>query len=133
MTSTTYPDLCTEIHRYSKPTNMWSFWSIVPDEDGWVQPFTVDYYMTGHEEDSPRYVEAGSTICGREDVEDYRGELWDQGYRRQEFTENLPEHFRNFVIHSQCPLEWQVRMENGDQELCDRVVIWIRGALPAGV
>lgn len=130
-----YPDLVTEIHRYSEPTDMFAFHSIVPDTTGsWnIQPFTVDYDMDGYDEDSPTYREDGITTRGLREVEDYRGVLWDQGYRRQEFIDNLPDHFRDFVIHRQCPLEWQLRMESDDQELCDRVVVWVRGELPAQV
>jgi hypothetical protein len=130
------PKLVTEIHRYSKPRDMWAFHSMEPDETHWwyLFPFSAPGAYEGDEnfdrDNEPCYKESGITTRGLSEVEDYRGELWDQGYRRLEFTDDLPVNFRHYVIHHQCPLEWQVRMETGDQELFDRVVIWVQGELP---
>jgi hypothetical protein len=131
MTSTTVlPSLCTELHRYSKPKDAFSFHYLEPDDTGtWnVQPFAVDT-MDSYDGDSPTYKETGVWLLDSKDAAETRDTLQAAGHKPLAFTA-LPEALQRFVIYCQAPIEWHHGLAAGEPELTKRVTVWVSGDLP---
>jgi len=144
--NTTYPVIKTEIYR-SKGVDdpfgghyreSYGIHVIEPDDtNNWyIQPF-VSYDETlnarfegdGRVPNSPTYKESGSNLYSPEDWEKKIQELTDEGYTVYNLNQ-VPEPFQQYVIHHQCPLEWQGPMDQEDMTLWARVRIWVKGEFP---
>jgi len=123
------PYIVTEIHRYSKPEDMWAFHSIEPDDTGmWsVQPFAENTYEEFP--DSPTYKETGIVTKWSDEVVHHRMALMVTGYVQTDF-DDLPENFQRFVTFNQAPLEWHERLAAHDPEVMKRVTVWVKGVMP---
>lgn len=144
-----YPVIITEVYRSKGQDDplgghyaeSYGLHRIEPDDTGnWnIQPF-VSYEQAiearfegdGRVPGSPCYKEAGSDLYGPKTWKELVINMTDDGFRVHTLDQ-VPEAFKHYVIHNQCPLEWQGRLDRGEQEVIDRVRIWVQGDFPSEV
>jgi hypothetical protein len=126
-----YPDLCTEVLRYEKPESIYRFFTLYPrpisETHANYRPFSP---RGGYNPEAQNYIEAErhQVYPGRAD--EIRESLVKDGYRPMKFAE-LPEVLAKFVTYQQAPLEFQLQLSQGVEFITDRIVVWVRGELPA--
>jgi hypothetical protein len=124
-----YPDLCTEIHRYERPENIWRFFTLLPRpiSDAFMnhRPFSPPGYNPA----AQNYIEAERHQVHHGRAEEIREGLIKDGYTPVKFMD-LPTVLAKFVIFNQAPLEFQMQLSQGDPALTDKIVVWVRGELP---
>ena len=112
------PDFTLEIHRYSKPEELFNFFHFEARENGENYPFEK------LNDDGTAYAEVGreTNVRDPERVRDY--------LRTARFIAHpvgaLDDDFASWVIHTQCPIEWHSGLDARESEMTDRVTVWIR-------
>jgi hypothetical protein len=125
-----YPDLCTEIHRYSKPEDIYRFFTLYPRPVSERHSNHRPFSERGYNPAAQNYIEAErhQVYIGR--AEEIREALRQDGYSPVKFSD-LPTVLAKFVTFQQAPLEFQMRLSQGDPELTEKIVVWVRGEFPS--
>lgn len=127
-----YPDLCTEIHRYDKPEDIYRFFTLVPREVSHqhmnYRPFQNREVM-GIDPTAQNYVEIERHQLYSDPAQETRDTLVADGYRPVPLAE-VPLALAQFVIGNQAPIEFQSKLSAGDKKWLKRIVVWVRGELP---
>jgi hypothetical protein len=126
-----YPDLCTEIHRYTRPEDIYRFFTLLPrpisEAHANHRPFSK---QRGYNPEAQNYIEAERHQVYPGRAEEIRESLRHDGYTPVKFGD-LPEVLAKFVTFQQAPLEFQLQLSQGDPELTEKIVVWVRGEFPS--
>jgi hypothetical protein len=124
-----YPDLCTEIHRYEKPEDIYRFFTLLPRPVSDVFMNHRPFSPPGYNPLAQNYIEAERHQVHIGRAKEIRDGLIEDGYRPIKFVE-LPPVLAKFVTYNQAPLEFQLQLNQGVEFVTDRIVVWVRGELP---
>jgi hypothetical protein len=124
-----YPDLCTEIHRYERPEDVYRFHTLLPRPVSERHSNHRPFSPPGYNPQAQNYIEAERHQVHTGRAEELREGLVQDGYRPIKFIE-LPEVLAKFVTYQQAPLEFQLQLSQGVEFVTDRIVVWVRGELP---
>lgn len=115
-----------EIHRYSRPEEIFSFFAFNPTND----PYQINSafpFDTGDEHGQP--YEEIDRVQVREDLAKIKREdLIERGFMPLDLNqarERLGEVFTSWVIHCQAPIEWHRGLDAKEPEVFERVTVWV--------
>lgn len=106
------------------------------DTTYWTQPFAGEYDAdkvdpeTGLAKDSPLYKEISGNLVSPESRVERQEELVQAGFKAFQLDQ-VPEQFRDYVIHCQAPIEWHRPLDAGEVDLTGRVRIFVKGEFPS--
>ncbi len=130
-------DLCIEIHRYDKPENKYRFFWFTPQQGGseiqlgavlghdvhfTEYPFETDDFEAPR---GPAYAETGRQQLLEDAAEKERKVLDRLGYKPFRL-EDVSNDLAQWVIHTQCPIEFHSMLDARDPDWTKRVTIWKR-------
>jgi hypothetical protein len=147
MTGTTlqYPELCFEIHRYDADKHgpdVFRFY--------YLKPHAVDHSSMNYQPFRDALAARMARVSGEKPVDsqnytlveqkqirddlalDERVDLKAQGYRPMAF-EDVPKVLADHATHSHAPIEFHSALDGRNPKFTRRVVIWVRGEMPAEV
>ena len=144
-TITIYPDLVFEILRYDaterEPYDTYRFFYLEPhavdSSRSNYRPFAtgtlqlrLEDYAKFRELQGPNYCETERHQIHENVAHHFRYLLETEGYTPMSY-ESLPKYLARFAAHTQAPIEFHQGLDSYDPEVTKRVVVWVRGELPA--
>jgi len=141
---TEFPRFVLEMKRYDVPEEIWNFFMFKAESDVEDKaelemamahitnrhpsqgPITYTYweFPFGDDEGKTGYAEIARASTKRPVAQQTRQFLANSGFIPMSMEE-ITEQFRDWVIHYQCPIEWQKSMEAGQPDVLDRVKVWV--------